>query len=120
MRLGIHIPLKGGFAANLMRVKEYGCETIQLFAGNPTAWKMAHRTWWRLKEGVLAGSNLFTRWYSLCLPGQPGYALTGFHENRFNCWRDHAAGLPARSPVRGPSYRQPRRRRGEGGVGADY
>ncbi len=41
MRLGIHIPLKGGFAANLMRVKEYGCETIQLFAGNPTAWKMA-------------------------------------------------------------------------------
>lgn len=41
MRLGIHIPLKGGFAANLMRVKEYGCETIQLFAGNPTGWKMA-------------------------------------------------------------------------------
>jgi len=24
-----------------MRAKEYGCETIQLFAGNPTAWKMA-------------------------------------------------------------------------------
>lgn len=41
MRLGIHIPLKGGFPANLMRVKEYGCETIQLFAGNPTGWKMA-------------------------------------------------------------------------------
>ncbi len=41
MRLGIHMPLKGGFAANLMRVKEYGCETIQLFAGNPTGWKMA-------------------------------------------------------------------------------
>lgn len=41
MRLGIHIPLKGGFAANLLRVKEYGCETIQLFAGNPTGWKMA-------------------------------------------------------------------------------
>lgn len=41
MRLGLHMPLKGGFAANLMRVKEYGCETIQLFAGNPTGWKMA-------------------------------------------------------------------------------
>lgn len=41
MRLGLHIPLKGGFAANLMRVKAYGCETIQLFAGNPTGWKMA-------------------------------------------------------------------------------
>lgn len=40
MRLGIHIPLKGGFAANLMRVKGYGCRTIQMFAGNPTAWKM--------------------------------------------------------------------------------
>lgn len=35
------MPLKGGFAANLMRVKKYGCETIQLFAGNPTGWKMA-------------------------------------------------------------------------------
>ncbi len=41
MRLGIHIPLKGGFAANLLRVKEYGCETVQFFPGNPTAWKMA-------------------------------------------------------------------------------
>lgn len=41
MRLGIHMPLKGGFAPNLMRVKKFGCETIQLFAGNPTAWKMA-------------------------------------------------------------------------------
>src|SRR5690554_6455020 len=35
------MPLKGGFAANLMRVKDFGCETIQLFAGNPTGWKMA-------------------------------------------------------------------------------
>ncbi|NLA04317.1 MAG: deoxyribonuclease IV [Firmicutes bacterium] len=41
MRLGVHLPLKGGFAANLKRVKNYGCETIQIFAGNPTAWKMA-------------------------------------------------------------------------------
>ncbi len=35
------MPLKGGFATNLMRVKKYGCETIQIFAGNPTGWKMA-------------------------------------------------------------------------------
>lgn len=41
MRLGIHIPLKGGFARNLLRVKEHGCQTVQLFAGNPTGWKMA-------------------------------------------------------------------------------
>ncbi len=41
MRLGVHMPLKGGFAANLKRVKENGGETIQIFSGNPTAWKMA-------------------------------------------------------------------------------
>jgi len=41
VRLGVHMPLKGGFAANLWRVKEYGCETVQFFAGNPTGWKMA-------------------------------------------------------------------------------
>lgn len=41
MRLGVHMPLKGGFAVNLKRVKENGGETIQIFSGNPTAWKMA-------------------------------------------------------------------------------
>ena len=62
MRLGIHIPLKGGFAANLMRVKEYGCETIQLFAGNPTAWKMAPPNVVEIeKRAVLAREDVYKR-----------------------------------------------------------
>ena len=41
MRLGIHIPLKGGFEKNARRAVDLGCDTIQMFAGNPTAWKPA-------------------------------------------------------------------------------
>lgn len=41
MRLGIHMPLKGGFQQNITRVKEIGCETVQLFPGNPTGWRMS-------------------------------------------------------------------------------
>ena len=40
MRLGIHMPLKGGFETNITRVKEIGCQTVQIFPGNPTGWKM--------------------------------------------------------------------------------
>ncbi|MEW5783674.1 MAG: deoxyribonuclease IV [Bacillota bacterium] len=40
MRLGIHMPLKGGFAQNIKRVKEIGCDAVQIFPGNPTGWKM--------------------------------------------------------------------------------
>ena len=40
MRFGVHMPLKGGFEANIKRVKEIGCRTIQIFPGNPTGWKM--------------------------------------------------------------------------------
>ena len=40
MRLGIHMPLKGGFAPNVARAKEIGCEAVQVFVGNPTGWKM--------------------------------------------------------------------------------
>ena len=40
MRLGIHMPLKGGFVPNTARAKEIGCEAIQIFAGNPTGWTM--------------------------------------------------------------------------------
>ncbi len=40
MRFGLHMPLKGGFEANIKRVKEIGCQTIQIFPGNPTGWKM--------------------------------------------------------------------------------
>ncbi len=41
MRCGVHMPLKGGFANNVRRLKELGCETVQIFAGNPTGWKMS-------------------------------------------------------------------------------
>ena len=40
MRFGVHMPLKGGFEANIKRVKVIGCRTIQIFPGNPTGWKM--------------------------------------------------------------------------------
>ena len=40
MRFGVHMPQSGGFARNLERVVEIGCDTIQIFPGNPTGWKM--------------------------------------------------------------------------------
>lgn len=40
MRLGIHMPLKGGFKQNVDRIKAIGCETAQLFPGNPTGWRL--------------------------------------------------------------------------------
>ncbi len=39
MRLGIHMPLKKGFAYNAQRLKEIGGETVQVFPGNPSSWK---------------------------------------------------------------------------------
>ena len=41
MRIGIHMSVSGGFEKNLRRLNGYGCETIQIFAGNPTGWNMA-------------------------------------------------------------------------------
>lgn len=40
MRFGVHMPQSGGFKKNLERVVEIGCNTIQIFPGNPTGWKM--------------------------------------------------------------------------------
>ena len=40
MRFGVHMPQKGGFKKNLKRVFAIGCQTIQIFPGNPTGWKM--------------------------------------------------------------------------------
>ncbi len=40
MRIGIHMPQKGGFDKNALRVKELGCRSVQIFPGNPTGWKM--------------------------------------------------------------------------------
>ena len=41
MRIGVHMPIGGGFGKNLRKFKKYGCQTVQIFAGNPTGWKMA-------------------------------------------------------------------------------
>ncbi|HHX87000.1 MAG TPA: deoxyribonuclease IV, partial [Firmicutes bacterium] len=41
MRIGIHMPVSGGFGKNLRRLKEYGCQAVQIFPGNPTGWRMA-------------------------------------------------------------------------------
>ncbi|NLL21946.1 MAG: deoxyribonuclease IV [Firmicutes bacterium] len=38
MRFGIHMPQKGGFARNVKRAAEIGCQTLQVFVGNPTSW----------------------------------------------------------------------------------
>lgn len=40
LRFGVHMPLKGGFAVNLKRIAGIGCQTIQMFPGNPTGWRM--------------------------------------------------------------------------------
>ena len=40
MRFGVHMPQSGGFKKNVERVAEIGCNTIQIFPGNPTGWKM--------------------------------------------------------------------------------
>jgi deoxyribonuclease-4 len=38
MKFGIHMPQKGGFARNIKRAAEIGCQSLQLFIGNPTGW----------------------------------------------------------------------------------
>ena len=38
MRFGLHIKIGGGLGAAAEYAAEIGCETIQIFAGNPSAW----------------------------------------------------------------------------------
>lgn len=38
MRLGIHVRIAGGLVRSLDRASELGCETVQLFSGNPNGW----------------------------------------------------------------------------------
>jgi len=49
VRLGVHMPQKGGFKRNVERVAGLGCQSIQIFPGNPTGWKMG-----RLDEKEIA------------------------------------------------------------------
>jgi len=39
VRLGVHIPISGGFVKAAEYAVEAGCETVQLFSRNPRAWK---------------------------------------------------------------------------------
>ena len=41
MRFGLHMPLKGGFLHNVNRAAGLGCGCLQIFAGNPKAWRLA-------------------------------------------------------------------------------
>ncbi len=50
MRFGLHMPLKGGFSHNLIRVAELGCGCLQIFAGNPKAWRLAAANHEELEE----------------------------------------------------------------------
>ncbi|MDI6870044.1 MAG: deoxyribonuclease IV [Bacillota bacterium] len=39
MRFGVHVPVGGGLARAVARAVELGCETIQIFSGNPRGWR---------------------------------------------------------------------------------
>jgi len=39
MRLGFHISIAGGFSQVIPRALSVGCETMQIFSGNPRSWK---------------------------------------------------------------------------------
>lgn len=39
MRFGLHISVAGGIAKSFQTARDYGCDCIQLFSGNPTAWR---------------------------------------------------------------------------------
>ncbi|MHB1456366.1 MAG: deoxyribonuclease IV [Armatimonadota bacterium] len=41
MRIGAHVRLEGGLVTAVERAAASGCEAIQVFAGNPNAWKSA-------------------------------------------------------------------------------
>lgn len=38
MRFGMHMTQKGGFVKNVQRAAALGCQTLQVFIGNPTSW----------------------------------------------------------------------------------
>ncbi|OPL14526.1 MAG: hypothetical protein AVO34_14240 [Firmicutes bacterium ML8_F2] len=58
MRLGVHMPQKGGFEANVKRVAAIGCRSIQIFPGNPTGWRMGKMT----KEEISARADLLEQY----------------------------------------------------------
>lgn len=41
MRLGVHVPIARGLAAAAEQAARLGCETVQIFASNPNAWRFS-------------------------------------------------------------------------------
>jgi deoxyribonuclease IV len=41
VRFGVHMPQTGGFKKNVERAAQIGCQTVQIFPGNPTGWKIS-------------------------------------------------------------------------------
>jgi len=58
VRLGVHMPQKGGFEANVKRVAAIGCRSIQIFPGNPTGWRMGKMT----KEEISSRADLLEQY----------------------------------------------------------
>lgn len=55
MRFGFQISISGGFSRVVARAKYLGCETIQIFSGNPRGWKnkpLSSAEATKFKEGV--------------------------------------------------------------------
>ncbi len=50
MRFGIHMPQKGGFLKNVKRAAGIGCQTLQIFIGNPTGWTPSRLNELELRE----------------------------------------------------------------------
>ncbi|MDO8684212.1 MAG: deoxyribonuclease IV [Armatimonadota bacterium] len=44
MRLGVHVRIAKGLASAVTEAERIGCETIQIFAGNPNAWRESFPT----------------------------------------------------------------------------
>lgn len=61
MKFGLHMPLKGGFAQNVNRVAELGYNCLQIFPGNPKAWKLSSVPGEELERRrlILAGLNIY-------------------------------------------------------------
>ncbi len=60
MKFGVHMAQKGGFKTNVERVAGLGCQTIQIFPGNPTGWKMG-----KLDQNELKKRTALLKTYNL-------------------------------------------------------
>lgn len=61
MRFGLHMPLKGGFSHNVNRAAGLGCQSLQIFTGNPRAWHLAppNQTELEQRRRLLQEKNIY-------------------------------------------------------------